>query len=391
MYDVIIIGAGVSGLMCATTLKNKKILILEKNNKAGKKLLITGGGRCNLTNLISNNEFINNISHNNKYLYSCINAFGPNDIYNYFNKFTDLKVEDNNKVFPRSNKSYDILNVLIKDVEDKIVYNEEVLNIKYVDNNIEIVTKNNKYISKKLVVATGGSSYKNTGSTGDHIKFCKLLNQPVIDLYPAEVGLTINVLESLSATSFDNVVVSSKKIKKEGSLIFTHKGLSGEAIMNMSEYVYLNDISKIYIDFLPNIDKEELDNEINSCCNILLKTILNKYFTKKFSKYLLDINNILDNELIKHINKNKIKNIISNIKNMEFEIIEKPKLDFAYVTGGGVDLKYINTMNFESKINKNIYFIGECLDLHGKVGGYNITIALSTGYKCGSEINKCLN
>ena len=169
MYDVIIVGAGPAGLMCANQIKNKKVLIIEKNTIAGAKLLLTGGGRCNLTNLKDNKAFLDNIDYNKKYLYSTISSFGPFDIYNFFNSKVPLQEESDNRIFPKSNKAKDIVSCLIEDISHLINYNEKVLKIEYNENKIKVITSKGEYLTTNLVIACGGSSFPKTGSDTDGV------------------------------------------------------------------------------------------------------------------------------------------------------------------------------------------------------------------------------
>lgn len=387
MYDCIVIGAGPAGLMAAIEAsKNHKTLLIEKNAAAGKKLLLTGGRRCNVTNLKSNDDFLHEINYNIKYLYSTINKFGPNDVHEYFirNKIV-LKEEKDNRIFPASNKSIDILNALLtntKKVEFK--YNENVLNI-INDPVKKVITNKNSYITKNIIIATGGSSFKRTGSTGDNIKFAKILNQPVIPLFPAEVGIILEEKNDLAGTSFENVEVKINNKSAIGNLIFTHFGLSGEAIMKISEYIYKDLKKEVIIDFLPNVEINELKTEIqNFNREKEVVSFLNTMFSKRFSLYL--INKLKINKKMKSLNNKEIDRIVNIIKSFLFKVKRTENLERAYVTGGGVDMKYINSQTMESKINKGIYFVGEALDVHGPIGGYNITLALSTGYTAGTSI-----
>ncbi len=375
MYDVVIIGAGASGLMLASLLSNMNVLVLEKTNSPGKKLLITGGGRCNLTNLKGNDEFLENIKHNKKYLYSTINKFGPFEVYDYF-KSIGLKEEEDNKIFPKSDKASDVLNYLIKKTKCKVNYNEEVIRI---EDNL-VTTNKNTYQTKYIVVATGGSSYIKTGSSGDHIRLCDLIKQPCVSLFPAETSIITNDKNNLAGTSFDNVYIH--EFKESGNLIFTHTGLSGSSIMKISEHIYLKNIKEITIDLLPLIDEKDLKELLHPEKYIL--NILNNFFSKRFSTYLLELCNI-KNDLVKRLNHKNINDMINNIKKYKVSIKTVNDIKFAYVTGGGVDLKYIDTRTFKSKLN-DIYFIGECLDIHGPIGGYNLTLAFSTAYSCSIDI-----
>ena len=389
MFDCIIIGAGPAGLMAAIkSSQNNKVLLIEKNSKPGKKLLLTGGGRCNLTNLKTNNEFLNEVNYNKKYLYSAINIFGPNEIYNYFEtRNVPLKIEEDNKVFPESNQSVDVLNVLLNELKNVPQnYNETVLEIKNAKIK-EVVTNKNIYQTKNIIIATGGSSFKYTGSTGDNMKFAHMLKQPTIKLFPAETGVKLIEQTYLAGTSILEVTIYFENKKSTGNLMFTHLGLGGSAIMKLSEFIYKSSNKDIKIDLLPNFSKEELltiINNYNSEKNIT--SLLNNYFTKKFSLYL--VNKININKRIKSLTKTEKEIIINILKELRFEIKEVNELETAYVTGGGIDLKYINSMTMESTINRGIYFIGEALDTHGPIGGYNITLALSTGYLAGLSINK---
>ena len=390
MYDVIIIGTGPAGLMAAIEAsKNNKVLVIEKNSKPGRKLLITGGGRCNVTNLKSNKDFLEQIKHNRKYLYSVINRFGPQDIYNFFiENNVLLKEEKENQIFPVSNNSNDILNALLKNIDNKIInYNESVIEIVYKQNNIKVITNKNTYITKNIIIATGGASYKKTGSAGEHIKFAKMLGQPIIDLYPAETGVILNNKHDLAGISLEQVIVSFNKKEFEGNLIFTHRGLSGTSIMKASEHIYLNNVKNIYIDLLPNYSIEELGDLINSYNREKeVSTFLNEYFSKRLSNYLINKCIFPDNIKIKNLNKPQALELINNIKNCMFNVKEVCSIDEAYVTGGGIDMKYINSKTMESTINKGVYFAGECLDIHGPIGGYNITLAISTGYAAGINV-----
>jgi len=390
MHDVIIIGTGPAGLMATIeSSKNNKVLVIEKNSKPGRKLLITGGGRCNVTNLKSNNDFLNNIEHNKKHLYSVINGFGPADIYNFFiNNNVKLKEEKDNQIFPVSNCSNDILNALLKNIDNKIInYAERVEEIIYKENNIKVITDKNTYTTKNIIIATGGASYKATGSTGDHLKFALMLKQPVVDLYPAETGIILNEKQELAGISLDSVKVTFNKKIFDGNLIFTHRGFSGSSIMKASEHIYLNNIKTIFIDLLPDITNNELIELINNYNREKeLTTFLSDYFPKRLCSFIITKSKITNNLRIKNLTKTQILKLVNNIKNCTFNIKSVCSIDEAYVTGGGMDMKYINSKTMESTINKGVYFVGECLDIHGPIGGYNITLALSTGYAAGTNI-----
>lgn len=387
MYDCIVIGAGPAGLMAAIQASKKnKILVIEKNSISGKKLLLTGGGRCNVTNLKNNTDFLEEIQHNKKYLYRTINNFGPNDICEYFTKNkVPLKSEKEDRIFPVSSKSIDILNaLLINTNRAQFKYSEIVLNI--INGKTKIVlTNKGSYRTRNVIIATGGSSFKATGSTGDNIMFAKKLNQPIVELSPAETGIDLEEKTDLAGTSFEIVEVKYFKKSTIGNLIFTHSGLSGEAIMRISEHIYKGTKKEIFIDFLPNIEISELKNLIRKYEGEKeIISFLSTWFSRKFTAYLIDKLNIP--KKVKYLNDKEIDRILVLIKLCPFKVKSVWNLEKAYVTSGGIDLKYINSQTMESKINKGIYFVGEALDIHGPIGGYNITLALSTGYTAGINI-----
>lgn len=397
MYDVIVIGAGPAGIMASITAssRSKKVLLIDKNNQIGKKLEITGGGRCNLTNLKNNNEFITAIPNNNKFLYSTLSNFNPQDIYNYFNNLgVKLKMENDNRIFPMDNKSITIINALNKELIDKkvnIKFNEIVTNIKKNNNYYIVITNNTEYKTKKIIIATGGASYPHTGSTGDGYKLAKLLNQPITKLYPAETFLISKEKSPLYGITIPYTEVTINNITVDGSLLFTHDGLSGPAIFKISEHVYKelekNNQATISIDLIPNISMNELIDKLQHFdSNKIIKTFISEFIPNRLTLYLLEISNINNNKKILELSKKEQHNLFYILKNYHVDIKNTGTIAQSFVTGGGIDLKYINPKTMESTINPGIYFIGELLDVHGHTGGYNITIALSTGYTAGINI-----
>jgi len=394
MYDIIVIGAGPAGMMTAimASSNGKKVLLIEKNDIVGKKLLLTGGTRCNLTNLKAIDKFIEEIPVNKRTLYSTLNNFGPEDIYQYFNNLNiPLKVEDNDRVFPKDNKATSIVNGLYNALLESNVdlhLNESVIEIK----DKEITTNKDKYQPDKIIIATGGLSYSNTGSTGDGYKFAESMNQDVTKLYPAETYIITKDILPLEGISLKDVLVSFEKIKASGDILFTKKGLSGPAIFKISEYLYKylenNKVAEITIDFIPNISLDKLSEELEKYNHQKeMYSFIKKYLPKRLGDYLVD--QFIINQKIGSISKKDRIKLLTNIKAYKIDIVATGSIEQAFVTGGGVDIKNINTKTMESKINKDIYFAGEILDIHGHMGGYNITIALSTGYTAG--VNAALN
>ena len=389
MYDVIIIGAGPSGLMAAIeSSKYNKVLVIEKNSRAGEKLLITGGGRCNVTNLKEINRFLNEVEYNKKFLYSALNKFGPENICHFLDENgVKIKEEEDNKIFPASNKAVDVLNALLKNTTKvHFKYNEKVIKI-YEGEIQSVKTDKDLYTASKVIVACGGSSFPQTGSTGDNLLFAKQIGQKIVDIFPAETSVYTKKGNNIAGTTIEEVKIKYEDKKAIGKLLFTHKGLSGSAIMKMSEYIYKGNDKEISIDLIPNYKEEELKNILNNYDKEKeLPTFLSTYFSKKLSKFLIDELNI--NKKIKQLSSKEIMNLIDNLKNYKIEITSVNSIENAFVTGGGIDMNFIDSKTMQSKTNKGIYFVGEALDIHGPVGGYNITLALSTGFLAGSSINE---
>ncbi len=391
MYDVIVIGAGPAGMMASiSAASNKKVLLLDKNDKIGKKMELTGGGRCNLINLKSTNDFINEIPINNKMLYSSLNQFGPQDIFDFFADLEQpLKVEDNDRVFPVSDKAKTIINVLKNQLEiNKVVVNlnEDVEMIENYDSYKIVKTNKNTYKTKAIIITTGGVSYPVTGSTGDGHRLAEKMNQPVTKLYPAETFLISSETHPLAGITIDNVLIDFNQKKASGSLLFTHTGLSGPAIFKISALVYHElKISKdviVRIDLIPNFSIEELTIALsNYDPKKEINSFVRDYIPKRLGDYI--VNKIISNFKVGVMSKTNKQKLLFALKNFEVVIKATGTLEQSFVTGGGIDMKYINSKTMESLINKGIYFAGEILDIHGHTGGYNITIALSTGFLAG--------
>ncbi len=386
MYDVIVIGAGASGLMFSNFINTHlKVLILEKKESPGKKLLITGGGRCNLTNNKEIKDFLENVKYNHKYLYSTLTRFGPKDIMNYFK--ISLKEEKENQIFPVSNNAGEVLNFLLKNKKCNISYNEEVVEINKNNDIFNIITNKCNYKTKRVVVATGGCSFPSLGSSGDHIKFAKSFNQEITPVFPAETSINTLGTSFLTGTSFDNIELNFNNKNFSGNLIYTHTGLSGVSIMKASEHIYLDKVKEIKINYLPDYDLEMFfeSNRDKSIGNALTKL-----FTKKFALHLLNKSGVNSEINVKSLNKGDILKIINIINNDVIKVSGVNSLSKAYITGGGISLKGVDTKTFESKIVSNMYYIGEALDIHGPVGGYNLTLAFSTAYSCAIYINESI-
>lgn len=399
IYDVIIIGSGPSGIFAAANIsRNKKILLLEKNKIIGQKFLMSGSGRCNITNNENINNFSKRYGDNGNFLKFAFNEFNNIDTINYFKKRgLNMDIMENGKVFPNTQKSIDPLNILINECKKiEIHLNEKVLKLEKFQELYEINTNKCIYKSKSVIIATGGESYKITGSTGDGYTFAKKLSHTIIKTRPALSPIIIknyNFKEN-SGMSFKNITFdlyrNEKKIfSKFGDLLFTHFGLSGPVILDNSRYFKVGDILKIcFIDKKRDVITKEIlaYTEVNGS-----KTV--KYYLKTLNLYdnlikiLLDKNNIPLDLTLANLNKVSRKNLISDLVEYNFIIDKIGDFDVAMATAGGIDLKEINPKTMESKLHKNLYFIGEILDIDGNTGGYNIQAAFSMAYLAAKHIS----
>lgn len=401
MYDVIVIGAGPAGIMAALTASknNNKVLLLDKNERLGLKLSITGGTRGNLINLKEKKEFIKELPiKNGKFLYHALSEFSTKDLYNFFeSNDIPLKVEDHDRVFPVSNKVTDVIDMfekLMLENNVKIKLNEEVVTI----NDDMVITSKEKYNYKNIIITTGGSSYKHTGSSGDGYKFAKAFGHTVSDLYPAETPIlssdtviTSKELQGITISDCNvSLYVNNKRIKEvRDNLLFTHFGFSGPAALKLSQYAY-NITSELSINILDkNLDIviNELKAIKNNTPNFKTKDLYKGVIIRRYLNYILEIINI-NNKSFQEVSNKEINALALLLTDFRVKIKGTRDISLAFVTGGGVNIKEINPKNMQSNIKENLYFAGEVLDLHGNTGGYNLTIAFTTGYLAGKSIKK---
>lgn len=389
-----------------------EVILLEKMEKLGKKLLITGKGRCNITNSAEMDEFMKNIPENSKFLYSSFSRFTNNDIINFLNKQgVATKVERGGRVFPVSDKAEDVLNAFLrklKELKVTIKTNFEVTKIlteSSVSTGIE--GKNNGKIEKimadKIILTTGGKSYPVTGSTGDGYKMAKDLGHTITNLKPSLVPLTCNgeskrLCQEMQGLSLRNVKVkiteNNKVIYEDfGEMLFTHYGISGPIILsasavlirykNIDELLKENKV-KIHIDLKPALDEEKLDNRIlrdfEELKNKQFKNSLGLLLPKKMVEPMISIIGIDPEKRINEITKEERKTIVKDLKNLELTINGFRGIEEAIVTKGGISIKEINPKTMESKLIQGLYFAGEIIDLDAFTGGFNLQIAWSTGY-----------
>lgn len=394
---IAIIGGGPAGMMCAIkAAENHQITIFEKNEKLGKKLFITGKGRCNLTNYCDEREFLKNMVNNSNFMYSSIYSFSPFTTYYYFEELgLPLKVERGNRVFPLSDKSSDVIKAYEKKLKDlgvKVHLNFEIKSIEKVGEEF-IINGREKF--DKVVIATGGISYKLTGSTGDGYKFAKNFGHKIINQVPGLIGINLKNNFSLAGLTLKNVelkVIKDKKIisNEFGEMLFTHRGISGPIVLTTSSKINRLKDFEMLLDLKPALEPEKLDARIlrdfSENQNKNIENVMRSLLPKDLISYVLYRAGISGDEKVNQITKIERENLVKTIKNFELKFDSLDDIDRAIVTSGGIDVKDIDPKTMESKKVSGLYFIGEVLDLDGLTGGFNIQIANSTGYSCGINL-----
>ena len=402
---VIVIGGGPAGMMAAITAatqKENQVILIEKMEKLGKKLLITGKGRCNITSNIDMEDFMKNIPGNGKFLYSAFKNFSNKDIINLLKREgLETKVERGNRVFPITDKSSDVLNIflkLLKKENIEILTKTKVNKILVKDNKVVGVIANNKQIeAEKVIIATGGKSYPLTGSTGDGYILASELGHTINEIKPSLVplkskGESLKYCQMMQGLSLKNiaikVLIDGKNIYEDfGEMLFTHFGISGPVILSASAHLVRRDIkdAKVSIDLKPGLTEEKLDERIlrdfANEKNKEFKNSLDKLLPKKMIPVIVDIMKI--NKKVNEITKEERKRLVKLLKDFRIEVSGFRPIEEAIVTSGGINIKEINPKTMESKLVKGLYFAGEVIDVDAYTGGFNLQIAYSTGYTAG--------
>lgn len=405
---VIVIGAGAAGTMAAGTAAQHgaEVVLLERNEKIARKVMITGKGRCNVTNNVADTqEFISNIPGNGRFLYGAFSTFNSQDTIDFFENYgVPLKVERGNRVFPVSDKAVDIVDALNRYITLNKVQRktERVTKLIVEDNEIRGVETEfgNKHFADAVIVATGGLSYPKTGSSGDGYDFAKSVGHTVTELRPSLSALVCRegLCSECMGLSLKNVairVVDTQK-KKEiyddfGEMLFTHFGVSGPMILSASAHMRNMEKARyeIYIDLKPALNHEKLDARIlrdfadNS--NKSISNILALLVPKSLIVPILKMAHIKPSEKANQITKDMRKALIDVIKGIKLTVMDFNDISEAIVTSGGVKISEINPKTMESKICKGLYFAGEVIDCDGYTGGFNLQIAFSTGQLAGKS------
>lgn len=429
---VVVIGGGPAGIMSAISAKNSgnDVILIEKMNSLGKKLLITGKGRCNITSSLNINEFIQNIPGNGRFLYSAFQNFTNEDIINLLKKHNvKVKEERGNRIFPVSDKSKDVLDAFYEELKNfnvKIYTNSTVNQIIVKDGSVtgvEYTFNNNKYTinADKVILATGGKSYPTTGSTGDGYEMAKKLGHTITEIKPSLIPIVANensaiekinlesyknskeLCKSLQGLSLKNVKIQFEDIEKNkviyddfGEMLFTHFGISGPTILSSSAHIIryknINELLKqgkiiLKIDLKPALSKEKLDlrilRDFEKEKNKLFRNSLDELLPQKLIDPVIHLSGINPNKKVNEISKKERMQLLKILKEFCITISGFRPVEEAIITAGGINIKEINPKTMESKLINNLYFAGEIIDVDAYTGGFNLQIAYSTGVTAG--------
>jgi len=402
---VVVIGAGAAGLIAAGKAAEcgNDVTLVEKNDRVGKKLLISGKGRCNLTNDTDIEGLIENVPGNGNFLYSAFYTFSNSDLVNFFNdRGLKTKTERGGRIFPESDKAEDVIDILISYIRQlrvKLVLNSPVKEIKIFNSKVRfVVLRSGKIIEcDSIILATGGASYPGTGSTGDGYEIAKSLGHSIVDLKPSLVPLVSNDkwVKDLQGLSLKNIAISllnknGKKIYSDfGEMLFTHFGVSGPVILSASRHILEYDYKdvKLLIDLKPALDEEKLDNRLQrdfeKYSRKQFKNSLEDLLPQKLISVIIELSKIQQDKFVNQITKEERLRLVKLFKKLEINITASRPITEAIITVGGISTDEINPSTMESKLVKGLYFAGEIIDVDGYTGGFNLTIAFSTGYVAG--------
>ena len=410
IFDVAVIGAGPAGMIaaCTAACNGLRVVLIEKNKQLGKKLLLTGNGRCNLTNAEFNlRELVKNYN-NGEFLFHAFSVFGPKEAINFFEKLgLKTKVETGRRVFPKSDDAEEVLDTLKKYLADNkvhIIYDSEVVDVSFKGNKInKLLLKSGEIKAKKYILCTGGKSYSLTGSDGFGYKLAEKTGHTIIKPKPALAPITVKEgwiknlqgisLKDVKVTVFQNNLptqAGKKQLQEEGEILFTHFGISGPAALNISGKVgnlLEKGEVKICFDLFPLLNQEQLlkgiEDMLKKYANKTIKNILSAFMPERLAEVLLDITGLDKNKIANNMSKIEKGIIIKTLKNIELTPEDISGFEQAIVTRGGISLKEIDHKTMKSKIIDNLFFAGEIIDVDGKTGGFNLQMCWSTGYLAG--------
>lgn len=403
MKNIGIIGAGASGLFAAVNVKTNQnnVTILEKNPSIGKKILMTGNGRCNITNAKIYDEFLENIIRNKKFLYSSFRSHDNYASMDYFNnQGLELVIEENDRVFPKSQKASDVVKFFENQLIDKnikLVTEAEVIDVEKEPNFFCVKTSDKTYHFDSLIVATGGLSYPSTGSTGDGYKFATSFGHNIEKTHPSLVPIFFKDkdLIDIKAINLDQATLhlrsNGKLISKSGSILLTKNFLTGPSVLELSASLIGNDISQMYLDLVAekeNTLDDRLINYFKEGPNKSVSNILRQILTSALVDVVLSRARVKKDKKANQITKEERINIVNAIKEFKLDFDKLGGYNTAIITRGGVAVDDIDPKTMESKLVDNLYFVGEVLDIDGLTGGYNLQIAYTTAYAAAKSIKE---
>ncbi|HFE9686039.1 NAD(P)/FAD-dependent oxidoreductase [Clostridium perfringens] len=406
MAKVIVIGAGPAGMMAAiSAAENHEVILLEGNERIGKKLFITGKGRCNVTNAKDISEFFDFIPGNPHFLYSALYTYTNIDVMNFFeNAGVKLKVERGSRVFPNSDRSSDIISGLSRGLNEALVdlrLHSKVKDVIFNNNKIEAVILENgsKVKGDYFIITTGGKSYPLTGSTGIGFDLAKKMGHSIVEPKPSLVPIEIEEswVRELQGLSLRNIELKIKNKKNskvvysgQGEMLFTHFGISGPLVLSGSRFIKDGERFEISLDLKPALEEKQLDlriqKDFKKNLNKDFKNSLDELLPKKLIPVIIELSGIDENKKVNSITKEERRTLLNLLKNLTFTVKGLRDIAEAIVTAGGVSTKEIDPSTMKSKIVDNLYFAGEVIDVDAFTGGYNVQIALSTGYLAGKSI-----
>lgn len=401
---VCVIGAGASGMMASIVLARGgvEVALVEKNEKFGKKLYITGKGRCNLTNDCELDDMFANVVHGEKFLRSSLYGFTPQDTMAFFeDSGLKLVVERGNRVFPFSQKSSDVIKTLqieIANLKVKTYLGTEVKEIKKNADGFKVVTPWESLECDKVVVATGGMSYPSTGSTGDGYAFARAFGLKIVEprqaLVPIIVKQNVSALQGISLKNVNLCAIdeNGKEIASEfGEMLFTNRGLSGPIALTISSYINRKQNVRLSIDLKPALDESTLDKRIlrdfDERKNQDIKNVTRALLPERLNAYVLKCANIAESKKVNEITKQERAKLVETIKNLRFDVSALAPFSEAIVTAGGVDLKGLKP-TCECKDVEGLYFVGETIDVDALTGGFNLQLAFATAVCAARDILK---
>ena len=408
---VIVVGGGTSGLMASVSaaLAGSEVILLDKNPSLGRKLLLTGGTRCNVTNIRSRDEIIKYIPGNGRFLHSAFSQFDNQDIIEFFqNRGVQLKEEDHGRMFPVSDSAKTILNTFIEEIKRlgiQVRTNVKVKAIRLEEERFSAVELDTgeRIEGDAVILALGGKSYPKTGSTGDGYGIARNIGHTITPLFATEVPLTSSetfikegVLRALSLRNVALSVLNQKGkavVTHQMDMIFTHFGISGPAVLRCSSFVHQvqqkDNVKEVTmsLNIQPDLTKQELSEQWQEWkennLQKTVKTLLKEWMPERYAEFLLQQIGLSSQKVIGKMTDQEVQQLLNSIQDFRFTVNGSLAIEKGFVTGGGIQLKEVDPKTLESKITQGVYFCGELLDIHGYTGGYNITSAFVTGYVAG--------